>query len=370
MTQELLAALRAHRRAGELQADPAQDRAAEKLQALHDALAGYRPAVQPTGWLARLGLARAPALPPLGLYIHGPVGRGKSMLMDLFFDRVPVEQKRRVHFQAFMQEIHDRGHRMRADGAATDPMPLLAQEVAAQAWLLCFDEFQVDNIADAMILGRLFEALFAAGVVIVATGNVAPDDLYKDGLQRELFLPFIELIKQRLGVLSLDGAIDYRLTQLKGLEVYHVPADAMAEAALDAAFAELSQGVAGAPTELVVKGRTLIVPRAANGVACFSFAELCEQPLGASDYLAIAERFHTLILSGVPRMDPKQRNEARRFVTLIDALYESKVNLICSADAAPDALYVKGAGAKEFKRAASRLIEMQAEDYMVLPHLG
>jgi cell division protein ZapE len=279
MTQELLAALQAHRRAGALQADPAQDRAAAKLQALHDNLVGYRGGR--TGWLARLGLARAPAPPPRGLYIHGPVGRGKSMLMDLFFDRAPVEHKRRVHFHAFMQEIHDRAHGLREDGMTGDPISLLAGEVADRAGLLCFDEFHVDNIADAMILGRLFEALFARGVVIVATSNQAPDELYKDGLQRELFLPFIELIKQRLGVLSLHGAVDYRLSRLKGMRVYHVPADATAAAALETAFRDLANGAPDIAAEIVIKGRTLTVPRSANGVAYFSFAELCERPLGA-----------------------------------------------------------------------------------------
>ncbi|MSO75937.1 MAG: cell division protein ZapE [Alphaproteobacteria bacterium] len=369
MTQGPVEALRAIRRAGHLKTDPAQELAAEKLQSLHHALLGYRAQAGKRGWKARFGLDRGRGMPPLGLYISGPVGRGKSMLMDMFFQSAPVEQKRRVHFHAFMQEIHDRAHALRQQGAGEDPVVAIARQIVAEATLLCFDEFQVDNIADAMILGRLFQQLFDLGVVVVATSNTPPDALYKDGLQRELFLPFIALIKDRLDLLELDGGIDHRIQRLRGRRVYHVPADAAAERALDQAFADLTDGAAGGPQALEVKGRRVQVPRVARGVARFAFPELCEQPLGPADYLAIATHFHTLVLDRVPKMRPEQRNVARRFITLIDALYEHRVNLICSADGEPGELYGTGDGARMFLRTASRLIEMQARHYLDSPHL-
>jgi cell division protein ZapE len=369
MTQGPVEALRAHRRAGQLKVDSAQALAAEKLQILHNALQGYRAQAGKRGWKARFGLQRSRGMPPLGLYIAGPVGRGKSMLMDIFFETAPVAEKRRVHFHAFMQEVHGRAHALRQQGMAEDPVPLIARQVAASATLLCFDEFQVDNIADAMILGRLFQQLFDLGVVVVATSNTPPDQLYKDGLQRELFLPFIALIKDRLDLLELDGGIDHRLARLRGRPVYHVPADAAAERALDQAFADLTDGAKGQPQSIEVKERRVRVPLAARGVARFSFPELCEEPLGPADYLAIATHFHTLIVDRIPKLSPQQRNAARRFITLIDALYEHRVNLICSAEAEPKALYGAGDGARMFLRTASRLVEMQAQDYFDSPHL-
>lgn len=371
MTDGPLGAYRDKRRAGALRADPMQELAAEKLQSLHHALTGYRPASGPVGWRARLGLERRAIDPPQGIYIFGDVGRGKSMLMDMFFDAAPVERKRRVHFNAFMLEVHDRIHAWRTDqGNGDDPIPPLARRIADETWLLCFDEFQVTDVADAMILRRLFTALFGAGVVMVATSNRAPDDLYLDGLQRDSFLPFIDLLKERLDLLELGGGTDFRLARLRGMGVYHTPLGADADAALDAAFLNLTDGDGGAPLRLAVKGRTLTVPAAAKGVARFSFADLCAGPLGAADYLEIAARFHTVVLAGIPVMSAEQRDEARRFVLLIDSLYEHGVNLICSAAGTPQQLYREGDGGFEFTRTISRLMEMQAEDYLTRRHLA
>ena len=365
-----LALYRGRRRAGQLAADPAQELAAEKLQSLHHALVHYQPASGPAGWRERLGLARRRDEAPQGLYIFGGVGRGKSMLMDLFYASVPIEKKRRVHFHEFMLEVHDRLHRQRQDRALDgDPLAPLAADIAAESWLLCFDEFHVSNIADAMLLGRLFVALLDLGVVVVTTSNTPPDDLYQGGLQRERFVPFIDLLKERLDVLELDGVIDYRRDRIKGMTVYHQPLGTSADAALAEAFAQLTDGATGVATTLAVQGRQLTVPQAAKGVARFGFAELCERALGAADYIAIATHFHTVIIAGIPLMTPEQRNEARRFMTLIDALYEHKTNLICAAAEAPDKLYVRGDGVREFKRTASRLIEMQSLAYLARPHL-
>ena len=350
-------------RRGDLRSDPMQALAAEKLESLWHALAGYRPQTGSGGWRARLGLTRRPDPAPQGLYIYGEVGRGKSMLMDLFFDVAPVEAKRRVHFHAFMQDVHRRLHEWRKANAG-DPLQPLAQELAREAWLLCFDEFQVSDIADAMILGRLFQALFEAGVVVVATSNRPPRDLYKDGLQRERFLPFIALIEEKLDVLELAGAVDYRLDRLKDHRLYHVPPGPEAEAALAAAFADLTAGAAGTPEEISVLGRRLRVPRAARRVAWFGFEELCGRPLGPADYLAIADHFDAVILSDVPRMGRDRRDVAKRFVTLIDALYDRRVRFLCSAEDEPEGLYPAGDGAFEFQRTASRLQEMQSADYL------
>jgi cell division protein ZapE len=371
MAQGPLALYRARRRAGQLEADPAQELAAEKLQSLHHALVGYQPAAGRAGWRERLGLARRREEPPQGLYIFGAVGRGKSMLMDLFFAAAPLERKRRVHFDEFMLEVHDSLHRQRQEhGADGDVLAPLAERIVGESVLLCFDEFQVTNIADAMLLGRLFAALLDLGVVVVATSNVAPDDLYTGGLQRERFLSFIALLKERLDVLELDGVTDYRRTRIKGMTVYHQPLGPAAESALAQSFARLTDDAAGAPTTLSVQGRSVAVAKAAKGVARFRFAELCERPLGAADYIAIAAHFHTVIVDGIPRMSPQQRNEARRFMTLIDALYEHKTNLICAAADSPDRLYVSGDGAQEFRRTASRLLEMQSAAYLGRPHLA
>ena len=361
-----LAAYRAKRAQGLLAPDPAQLLAAEKLQSLHNALA--RPGNGGhIGWRERLGLARRSEPATQGLYIFGSVGTGKSMLMDLFFATAPVAKKRRVHFNAFMLEVHESLHRWRRQ-ASGDPILPLARGIAGETRLLCFDEFQVEDIADAMLLGRLFEALFEDGLVVVATSNYAPDDLYKDGLQRENFLPFIALIKERLDILELDSGKDYRRRLIQSLDLYHTPLGPAATAALDEAFARLTDSTPPAPLTLSFQGLQLVVARAAKGIAYFRFAELCSQALGPADFLAIARRFHTVILDGVPRLSGEQRNEARRFITLIDELYEHRCKLVIAADDVPDRLYPAGDGAFDFRRAASRLMEMQSPDYLALEH--
>ncbi len=355
--------------AGDFRPDQAQELLAEKLQILHRALGGYRPSSGAKGWKERFGLTRRRDDPPQGLYIYGGVGGGKSMLMDLFFDTVDVDRKRRAHFHEFLQDVHNRFNAFRKSKSADegDPIPHVAKELASEAWLLCFDEFQVSNIVDAMILGRLFEALFEHDVVVVATSNRPPQDLYKDGLQREKFLPFIDLICEKLDIFQLASAADYRLERMLGMQTYHQPLGDAATKSLDDYFNYLAEGRDPEIEEIEVKGRVLKVPTAA-GIARMGFMELCGQPLGPADYLALADRYHTLILDGIPRMEEKHKSEARRFVTLIDALYERKVNLLCSADAPPNELYVQGEGAFEFERLVSRLMEMQSEDYLALPH--
>ncbi len=342
---------------GDLTAHPAQAAAADRLDALAAELAEHAKGRS----RGLLGFARKrPA--PRGLYIWGPVGRGKSMLMDLFFEAVTVEPKRRVHFHAFMAETHEAIRAQRAE-APGDPIAPIAKHIARTARLLCFDEFQVTDIADAMLLGRLFETLFTEGVTIVATSNRPPGDLYKDGINRQLFLPFIEMLEQKLEIVRLAGPTDYRLGRIKGLPVYLTPDDVAATAALDAAWNHLTDNAAGRPEDLHFLGRTLTLPRFAHGVARASFADLCAQPLGPQDMLAIAEAAHTLILDHIPLLEPARRNEAKRFVTLIDALYEARGRLVCSAAAPPDKLYPAGDGAFEFERTASRLIEMQSADW-------
>jgi cell division protein ZapE len=347
--------------AGLIRVDPAQQRVAARLQVLHEALAGdQRAGRRWRGFLGRTGHA-APA--PRGLYLWGPVGRGKSMLMDLFFAAAPIAAKRRVHFHAFMLDVHDRIERERRAGS-DGPIAMVAADLAAAATLLCFDEFQVNDIADAMILERLFRALFAAGTVIVATSNRAPRRLYETGLQRDRFLPFIALLEERLDRLELDSGRDYRLSRMTGRPIYHWPLDAAAPDALAAAFAELTDGAAGQTETMTVMQRPLVVPRAAGNIAWFGFDELCAQPLSAVDYLAIAERFAAVIIEAIPRLAPHQRNEATRFHILIDALYEARTLLIASAAVPPDEIYVEGDGAVEFRRTVSRLHEMQSEDYI------
>ena len=373
-----LSAYRAMVAGGELAADPSQEFAASRLQTLWDALRGYDPAAlrrnSGGGLLDRLLRRKvpaplAPAGAPKGLYLVGEVGRGKSMLMDLFFASAEVARKQRIHFHRFMQTSHARVFAWRqANPDGSDPIPPLADSIAAEASLLCFDEFQVDDIADAMILGRLFQALFARGVVVVATSNVAPDDLFKGQPGRDAFLPFIALIKQRLDVVMMDAGRDFRRERMRGIRTWHVPADEMSRRALDEAFEMLTGSVKAAPATLTVMGRKLVVPAAAEGVARFEFATLCGTALGPGDYLAIATNFHTLVLDGIPRLSPDNYDVARRFINLIDTLYDEHVKLIASADATPDQLYRRGENAKMFERTASRLDEMQSEAWLEHEH--
>ena len=360
------------------QSDGAQILVARKLDDLCVALA-LQPKPGKAGVLGWLFGARDTSGQIRGQYIWGSVGRGKTMLMDLFFDLAPLSSKRRVHFNAFMSDVHARIHAWRQEkrrGQTTgiyrgdDPIVPVAEALAADAILLCFDEFSVTDIADAMILGRLFQALWAQGVVIVATSNVAPNDLYRDGLNRALFLPFIALIGDHMDVLRLDAARDFRLEKLSSAPVYFVPADAAAHAALDAAFAALAAGTIPAPMRLPLLGREIFVPAAAASVARFNFADLCEKPMGSADYLALAQRFHTIILDEIPVIPADARNVAKRFILLIDTLYDARVKLLASAAAEPESLYraAQGREAFEFARTVSRLVEMRSQDYLQLAH--
>jgi cell division protein ZapE len=358
---------------GAIEADAAQARAAEAFADIEQRLANYKP-VRKQGLLGRL-FADKDEPPPRGLYIHGEVGRGKTMLMDLFFQHSSVTHKRRAHFHEFMAEVHERiyGFRQniaRGEMADGDVIALTAASIFDQAWLLCFDEFHVTDIADAMILGRLFSKLFELGTVVVATSNVAPEDLYKGGLNRALFLPFIAQISDHMDVLRLDARTDFRLEKLAGVKMWLVPADAVAAAALDKAWARMTANAPCKPRDISIKGRVLRVPCSANGVARFSFADICEQPLAASDYLRLAHDYHTIMIDCIPMMDYAERNAAKRFIALIDTLYDNAVKLMASAEADPVSLYraTEGFEANEFKRTSSRLIEMSSESYLALPH--
>ncbi len=355
---------------GLIQPDSAQELAAEKLESLHRALSGYRPSTGQKGWKARFGLVRRTS-PPQGLYLFGDVGRGKSMLMDIFFHTSPVKAKRRVHFHTFLQDVHAALHVWRKSSArlGPDPLPVIAHDIARQICLLCLDELEIKDIADAMIVGGLFKDLLAHGVVIVTTSNCSPDKLYYNGLQRAKFLPFIALIKEHFDVLELSGERDFRLGRMSGLLVYHVPPGPEADSGLSECFHRFANGQAPAEENLIVHGRILKVPHAAGRIARFSFSELCESPLGPADYLQLATHYDVIIIANVPRLSPEQRNTARRFITLIDSLYEHRVLLVCSAAAPPQELYPIGDGAVEFKRTASRLMEMQAADYIRCPHI-
>ncbi|MGJ4952648.1 cell division protein ZapE [Bradyrhizobium sp. HKCCYLS20291] len=357
---------------GAIEADPAQAEVADALAALERRLSTYKP-TRKQGLFGRLFADKSE--PPNGLYVHGEVGRGKTMLMDLFFQNCPVEHKRRAHFHEFMAEVHERiyGYRQniaRGELADGDVIGLTAQAIFDQAWLLCFDEFHVTDIADAMILGRLFAKLFELGTVVVATSNVAPEDLYKGGLNRALFLPFIKQIADHMDVVRLDARTDFRLEKLAGVKMWLVPPGVDARTALDNAWARLTGHAKCKSRDMTIKGRILHVPCSANGVARFGFADLCEKPLAASDYLRLAHDYHTILIDDIPVMDLAERNAAKRFITLIDTLYDNAVKLIASAEADPISLYVatEGIEAMEFKRTSSRLIEMGSESYLALPH--
>lgn len=366
MSDTLRAAYDRLLRREQIAADAAQARAVDALSRLEGDLrrwtgAGFNP----------FGRRETPK----GVYLHGPVGRGKSMLMDLFFAAAPVRAKRRTHFHAFMAEVHgdidswrkgDMASRRSRFGVSKgdDPIAPTAQRIADEARLLCFDEFHVTDIADAMILGRLFEALFDRGVVVVATSNRRPDDLYRDGLNRQLFLPFIDLIKARMEVVAVAGPKDFRLDRLTGRPIYFAPITPETLAAFDALWREMLGDDVESPARFQVLGRTLEFSRAVGGRVRATFASLCAEALGPQDYLAFAERFHTVFLEGAPKLTSARRNEAARFVTLIDALYEARAKLVMLADGEPEDLYTEGDGAFEFERTASRLQEMRSADYM------
>ena len=377
-------------RAGELKPDADQARAVAALERLHRELIDY-PAISNKSdgftnknwWFARfLRWPGSDKAAPKGIYLHGGPGRGKSMLMDLFYSVAPITSKRRIHFHEFMLDIHarlkkwhDRSVRKQRGGRADedDPMPSIAQQIASEATLLCFDELQVTDIADAMILTRLFKELFAQGVIVVATSNRPPDDLYKHGLNRQRFQPFIAKIKEQLEIIPLEGPVDYRYNHLKGVETYYFPINEKTTAQLSAAFFRLTdrsvEDRAKVPSEtLSVQGRTLFVPKAARGVAVFSFKRLCANPLGPADYLAIARAYHTVIMVAIPQFSRENSDEAKRFVTFIDALYENGVKFLCSAAVPPQSLYTEGEVSFEFERTSSRLMEMQSESYLASGH--
>ncbi|MCB1519764.1 MAG: AFG1 family ATPase [Hyphomicrobiaceae bacterium] len=359
MTEGVLDRYKRRVAAGEFEVDEAQLEAATRFDVLARDLEAWRPPGK--GLFSRW--RRAPDAAPRGVYMHGGVGRGKTMLMDLFYETVRFEPKRRRHFHEFIQEAHERiaVARRTIDG---DPIPHVALEMAGAPGLLCFDELHVTDIADAMILGRFFKIVFERRVVIVATSNAMPDELYRDGLNRQLFLPFIDLIEDNLDVVELKSAKDFRLEKLAGRPLYFTPVDASARAELDGHWERLTGSRAAEPVDIEVKGRMLHVPASAHGVARFTFADLCEKPLGAADYLAIAHAFHTVLIDAIPVLNRDRRDHARRFINLIDTLYDNGVCLIASAEAEPDSLYLRGDGADLFTRTASRLTEMRRDSFV------
>jgi cell division protein ZapE len=372
MTDGPLTRYRAMVETGELKPDPAQELAAEKLNSLHHALLNYRPRSGRSGWRDRFGLGgrKDAAPPPQGLYLFGGVGVGKSMLMELLAGALP-DRSERLHFHELMRDIHAEVHRLRQmpGNDEGDPLPGIADAIAEETTLLCLDEMEVRDIADAMIVARVFARLFARGVVVVTTSNRHPDDLYKDGLQRDKFLPFIALLKDKLDLLQLEARQDYRIGRILGESVYHTPDDDAARAALDDAWNRLTDEAEPVPDSLTVKGRKIEVSAAAHGVARMSFKALCETPMGASDYLALAAQYSTLIVDGIPALGPDKRDVARRFVTLVDALYEHRSVLVCSAATPPEDIYAGDDWKFEFQRTVSRLVEMQAEDYIRARHV-
>ncbi|MDP9126845.1 MAG: cell division protein ZapE [Pseudomonadota bacterium] len=352
--------------AGDISFDAAQREALKVVQEFADRLAPRAP--QGPGWLRALlgGGARTPVK---GLYLYGGVGRGKTMLMDLFFSHVPIEKKRRVHFHAFMLEVQER--LFQSQKTHTDAiLPAIAADLAKEARLLCFDEFHVSNIADAMILGRLFGALFDAGVALFATSNWRPNELYRNGLQRDRFLPFIDLIETHMVVHHLEGTVDHRYEQMRGLPICYYPLNEEATRKLQGLFLQLTDEVAPQPIDLPLQGRTLRIVHAAKGVGYFNFDELCGRPLGAADFLAIARCLHTILIDGVPIMQAERRDETIRFMTLIDALYEAKAKLFITAAAATDKLAPTGEHAFAFQRTLSRIAEMSGTEYRQKPHLS
>ncbi len=358
MQQEYLSRLSS----GRLEADPSQLALVERFAELSKALSLKAPPKTLLRALFGLGTPEWKAA-PTGLYIYGPVGTGKTMLMDLFFDNVKFQPKQRAHFHEFMADVHDRIAAARKSTPG-DPIPKVGSAIARSARLLCFDELHITNIADAMILGRLFAQLFKDGVTVVSTSNSHPDDLYHNGLNRDLFLPFIAMVRENMEVVELAAAKDFRLQKLQGRRLYFTPADTHAKAELDASFTALTGLPRGRRRVLELKGRRLVVPEAAMGVARFTFDDLCEKPLGSLDYLRLAHTFHTVLIDNIPRLTPDRRNAARRFVNLIDTLYDCGVGLVASADAEPNELYTEGDNAVLFERTASRLFEMRSEAYL------
>lgn len=358
---------------GVLTADRAQLAVAAKLDHLLTCLRETKPAKKKSslGWLFAKGGGRPREI--RGLYVHGSVGRGKTMLMDMFFKKAPTTKKRRAHFHEFMADVHNRIHEhrqklKRGETKQADPVPPVAAALFAEAELLCFDEFSVTDITDAMILARLFTELFGLGCVLVATSNVAPDDLYRDGLNRGLFMPFIALLNRYVDVVTLDSPNDYRMQKLASLPVYVTPLDARADAAMESAWHQVTDGEKAAPAEIPMKGRSIHVPLVAGRVARFDFKDICGKPLGASDYLALAARFDAIFVEHVPQLGPEKRNETKRLINLVDALYDNTVRLYVSAATAPEHILLerKGTEGFEFDRTVSRLFEMRSPDYLAL----